>query len=123
MAQSIKMKTKTHPEMDLTNGNLFLKIPLFALPMALSTILQLLYSTVDLFTVSHYGGGNLSMSAVGSNSALVNLIITLFVSLAVGANVALGNAKGADNKEKAQLHGGESAPSCQTLTCPMRSKM
>ena len=42
------------------------------------------------------------MSAVGSNSALVNLIITLFVSLAVGANVALGNAKGADNKEKAQ---------------------
>lgn len=88
--------------MNLTEGNLFWKVPLFALPMALSTILQLLYSTVDLWTVSHYGGGNLSMSAVGSNSALINLIITLFVSLAVGCNVAMGNAKGAEDKERAQ---------------------
>lgn len=88
--------------MDLTNGNLFWKIPLFALPMALSTILQLLYSTVDLWTVSHYGGGSLSMSAVGSNSPLINLIVTLFVSLAVGANVTMGNAKGANQKKRAQ---------------------
>ncbi len=88
--------------MDLTNGNLFWKIPLFALPMAFSTILQLLYSTVDLWTVSHYGGGSLSMSAVGSNSPLINLIVTLFVSLAVGANVAMGNAKGANDRNRAQ---------------------
>lgn len=96
------MKLKKHSEMDLTSGNLFLKIPLFALPMAFSTILQLLYSTVDLFTVSHYGGGNLSMSAVGSNSPLINLIVTLFVSLAIGCNVAIGNAKGANDQERAQ---------------------
>lgn len=93
---------KRQNEMNLTDGNLFLKIPLFALPMALSTILQLLYSSVDLATVSHFGGGSISMSAVSSNSALINLIITLFVSLAVGSNVAMGNAKGSGNKDRAQ---------------------
>ena len=39
--------------MDLTTGNLFFKLALFALPMALTTILQLLYTTVDLVSV-HY---------------------------------------------------------------------
>lgn len=88
--------------MNLTEGKLFWKVPLFALPMALSTILQLLYSTVDLWTVSHFGGGSNSMSAVGSNTPLINLVITLFVSLAVGTNVAMGNAKGANDKDRAE---------------------
>lgn len=86
-------------EMDLTSGNLFFKIPLFGLPMAFTTILQLLYSTVDLYTVSNFGGGSNSMSAVGSNTALINLIVTVFVSLSLGANVVMGHAKGANNKE------------------------
>lgn len=92
---------KNKKEMDLTSGNLFLKMPLFALPMAFTTILQLLYSTVDLFTVSNFGGGSNSMSAVGSNSALINLIIVFFVSFSMGSNVLMANAKGADDKERA----------------------
>lgn len=89
-------------EMDLTKGNLFWKIPLFALPMALTSILQLLYTSVDLFTVNQWGGHATSMSAVGSNGALINLIVTVFVSLSLGANVAIGNAKGAGHREHAE---------------------
>lgn len=88
-------------ELDLTSGNLFLKMPLFALPLALTTTLQLLYTTIDLWTVSTYGGGNNSMSAIGSNSSLINLIITVLVSLATGSNVLIAVAKGENNKEKA----------------------
>ncbi len=96
------MERKTlFEEMDLTSGKLFWKLPLFSLPMAFTTILQLLYTTIDLYTVAEYGGGNNSMSAVGSNSALINLIVAFFVSIAVGANVALGNAKGANRKDTA----------------------
>ena len=94
-------KNKATQEMDLTSGNLFWKIPLFSLPMAFTTILQLLYTTVDLYTVSNFGGGSNSMSAVGSNSPLINLLVSFFVSMAVGANVALGNAKGAKRKDTA----------------------
>lgn len=89
-------------EMDLTSGNLFWKIPRFSLPMALTTVLQLVYTTVDLYTVANYGGGSNSMSAVGSNSSLINLLVAFFVSMAVGANVALGNAKGANRQDTAQ---------------------
>lgn len=96
-----KNKRNALREMDLTTGNLFWKIPLFALPMAVTTILQLLYTTVDLWTVSHYGGGSNSMSAVGSNSALINLIITVFVGMSLGANVTIANAKGANDPERA----------------------
>ena len=89
-------------ETNLTEGNLFKKIPLFALPLALTTVFQLFYTTVDLLTVTHFGGGTLSMTAIGSNSALINLIITVFVSIPIGAGVAIGNAKGANNAEKAK---------------------
>ncbi len=96
-----KLKFKKISGMDLTSGNLFLKFGLFAFPLALTTMLQLLYTTIDLWTVSTYGGGALSMSAVGSNSALINLIVTVFVNMSMGANVALSNSKGANDKEKA----------------------
>lgn len=88
-------------ELNLTEGHLFLKIPRFVLPLMFTTILQLLYTTIDLWTVATYGGGTLSMTAVGSNSALINLIITLLVSLATGANVCISVAKGRGDKEKA----------------------
>ena len=101
METVVAKKKKKSFEMDLTTGNLFLKMPHFALPLALTTSLQLLYTTIDLWTVSTYGGGNNSMSAIGSNSSLISLIITLLVSLATGSNVALSCAKGENNKEKA----------------------
>ena len=94
-------KKKSFAERDLTSGKLFWKIPLFAIPMACSTVLQLLFSTVDLFTVANYGGGSNSRSAIGSNTALINLVVTLFVSMALGSNVAIGNERGAGNKERA----------------------
>ena len=90
----------TH-ELDLTKGNIFWKVPLFVLPLMATTILQLLYTTVDLWTVSRFGDGALSMSAIGSNSALINLIITVLVSLATGSNVCISVAKGANDSIRA----------------------
>ncbi len=93
---------KTRSEMNLTTGNLFTKTIKFCLPLMLTTIFQLLYTTVDLWTVSNYGGGSLSMTAVGSNGALINLIVCVLVSLSTGANVCISVAKGANDKEKAE---------------------
>ena len=41
------------------------------------------------------------MSAIGSNTALINLVVTVFVSMTLGSNVAIGNARGSNNKEQA----------------------
>lgn len=101
MPKTEAKKNKSISELDLTQGNFFWKMPLFALPMAATTVLQLLYTTVDLWTVANFGGGANSMSAVGSNTALINLIVTVFLQLSMGANVCISNAKGAKDPERA----------------------
>ena len=85
---------------DMTTGNLFAKIILLAIPAMLAMMAQLLYTTIDLATVSA-GDGAESMSAIASNTALINLIIVVFTGTSLGANVILSEAKGAGNKEKA----------------------
>lgn len=96
------MKAVKNSELDLTKGNLFWKMPVFVIPLMLTSIFQLLYTTVDLWTVSKFGGGSTSMAAIGTNTALINLIIIVLVSLATGANVCISTAKGSGNKDRAQ---------------------
>lgn len=93
-------------EMDLTTGNLFKKIILFALPIMITSMMQLLYTSIDLIVVSKFGGGASSMSAVGANGSLINLIINLFMGFSVGANVVMAHAKGNNNilKGRKTLH-------------------
>ena len=115
-------------ELDLTNGNLFLKMIYFAFPLMMTSVFQLLYTTIDLWTVSKYGGGSLSMSAIGSNSALINLVLTVLISVATGSNVCISIAKGEGNKEKAErilhtsfhiaLYGGIAFGIIGFLVCP-----
>ncbi|MBR1846769.1 MAG: MATE family efflux transporter [Bacilli bacterium] len=86
---------------DMTTGNLFWKIILFALPVMATTAMQLLYVTIDLMTV-HYGDSADSMGAIASNNALINLIVVVFTGVSLGVNVILSEAKGANNPEKAE---------------------
>lgn len=86
-------------EMDMTTGNLLKKILIFSIPLFLTTILQLLYTSADLIVIAQFRGYN-SMNAVGSTGSLVNLIVNLFLGLSTGANVTIAQAIGAKNKEK-----------------------
>ncbi len=96
-----KLLTKFKKQSDMTSGNLFKKIILFAIPAMLTTMMQLFYVTIDLTTV-HYGDSAESMGAIASNNALINLIVIVFAGVSLGANVLLSEAKGAGNKEKAE---------------------
>ena len=78
-------KTKTY-EMDMCNGPLFVKIVVFAVPLILSGILQLLFNAADIIVVGRFAGSE-SLAAVGSTSALINLLVNVFIGLSVGANV------------------------------------
>ena len=79
------MKNKSY-EMDMCNGPLFGKILLFAVPLMLSGILQLLFNAADIVVVGRFAGSQ-ALAAVGSTSSLINLLINVFVGLSVGANV------------------------------------
>lgn len=92
----------TEPERnDLTSGNLFKKLVLYTLPILATSILSMLFTTVDLLTVSWFGGGANSMAAIGTNNSAINLLIGLFLGLGTGANIVAANAKGIGDKVRA----------------------
>ncbi|WP_418718744.1 MATE family efflux transporter [Candidatus Allofournierella merdipullorum] len=80
--------------MNMTSGPLFGKIAAFAFPLMCSSVLQLLFNAADIIVVGRYAG-NTALAAVGSTSALINLIVNLFVGLSVGANVLIARSYGA----------------------------
>lgn len=86
-------------EIDMCSGNLFKKIIIFCIPLALMGILQLLYNTADLVVVGKFSNQEGAVGAVGSTSSLINLIVNLFMGLSVGANVVVAKLYGAKEKE------------------------
>ena len=93
------MKNK---KIDMLNGPLVGKIVIFALPLALSSILQQLFNSADLAVVGRFDSDK-AMAAVGSNSSLVNLIVSLFLGLSVGENVVVARLIGQGRKASFQL--------------------
>lgn len=88
-------------QIDMLHGSLWDKVLVFALPIALSSILQQLFNAADIAVVGRFAGTE-AMAAVGSNSSLISLIINLFVGLSVGANVVIAGYLGKGDKEKAR---------------------
>lgn len=90
---------KKNYEIDMCNGPITGKMLRFALPLMLSSMLQLLFNAADIITVGKFGSEH-SLAAVGSNTALINLLTNLFIGLSIGANVLVARFYGAKNGEE-----------------------
>ncbi|MDO5408023.1 MAG: MATE family efflux transporter [Eubacteriales bacterium] len=91
---SVQKKASRNYEMDMCNGPIFSKIVTFAIPLILSGILQLLFNAADIIVVGRFAGSE-SLAAVGSTSALINLLVNVFIGLSIGANVLVAQYFGA----------------------------
>lgn len=80
-------------EMDMCSGPILKKILIFSIPLMLSGVLQLLFNAADVIVVGRFAGSQ-SLAAVGSTTALINLLINIFIGLSVGANVVVARAYG-----------------------------
>ena len=78
----------------MVNGPIQGKMLLFAFPLMVSSVLQLLFNAADIIVVGRWAGDN-SLAAVGSTASLINLMVNLFVGLSVGANVLAAKFFGA----------------------------
>lgn len=81
-------------EIDMTSGSVLKKMLLFSFPLMGSSILQLLFNAADIIVIGRFAGDN-SLAAVGATSSLINLLVNLFVGLAIGANVLTARYYGA----------------------------
>lgn len=90
-------------DLNMREGTLWDKILWYAIPLALTGILQQLFNAADIAVVGRFVGAN-AMAAVGSNTPLINLLLNLFVGISLGTNVVIANAigrKDADTVRKA----------------------
>ena len=78
--------TRKKYEMDMCNGPILKKMLIFAVPLMLSSLLQLLFNAVDVIVVGKFAGDT-ALAAVGSNTSLINLLTNFFMGLSIGANV------------------------------------
>lgn len=83
---------------DMTVGKPWKQITQFAVPMLIGNLAQQLYNTVDTIVVGKYVGDN-ALSAVGSASPILNLMLALFVGVATGAGIVVSQHYGAKNRE------------------------
>ena len=77
---------KNKYEIDMCNGTIMDKLISFALPLMVSSILQLLFNAVDIIVVGRFTGSQ-ALAAVGSTTALINMFVNLFIGVSLGANV------------------------------------
>lgn len=84
----IVMNSKSSHEIDMLNGPVLPRILEFALPLALSGILQLLFNAADVIVVGRFVGPE-ALAAVGSTGSMTSLLTNLFIGLSVGVNVVV----------------------------------
>ena len=94
---------KKHDQLDILHGSLWKSVPLFAMPVAATSILEQLSNLIGTLMIGHFSpdGGAIGMAAVGSNLPLTSLVIQLFIGLSLGVNVTIAYAVGAKDKIRA----------------------
>ena len=79
---------------NMTEGSIVKQITLFALPLMLGNIFQMLYNTVDSIVVGNFVGTE-ALAAVGSTTMIVNMMVFFFNGFSTGAGVVIANYFGA----------------------------
>ena len=88
-------QTKTR---NMTEGNIWIHLILFALPLLIGNLFQQLYNTVDSIVVGNFVSKT-ALAAVGSTDNIINTIIGFFSGLATGAGVVISHSFGSGDKK------------------------
>ena len=88
---------------DMVNGPLLSRILIYAFPLILSGVLQLLFNAADIVVVGKFTGSH-ALAAVGSTSALINLLVNLFIGISIGTNVMVARYCGLAELRRHRSH-------------------
>ena len=88
-------------KMDMLNGSIWNKIPMYALPVAATGILEQLFNASDIAIVGNFASSDrtVAIAAVGANSPIIGVILNLFIGISLGTNVVIANAIGRKDRK------------------------
>lgn len=97
-------KINSSSRMDMIHGPIWNKLPLFALPVAATGILEQLFNASDVAIVGNFASTDrtAAIAAVGANSPVIGVILNLFIGISLGANVVIANAIGRKDKKSVE---------------------
>lgn len=95
------MKFTLGKSVDATQGNLLAGIIRYAIPLILSTIIQVCFNAVDLIVIGNMADST-AVASVGATTMIVGLLVNLFVGIAAGAKIILSRLFGSKNSESIQ---------------------
>lgn len=84
---------------NLCEGPFLPKIISYTIPIILTSLLQLLFNAADLMVLGQFRGND-CVGAVGATGSLINLIVSLFTGLAIGAGVCVAQGIGAKDDSR-----------------------
>lgn len=84
---------------DMLTCRLNINLILFAMPIALSSMLQQLFNAADTYVVGHFADSG-ALAAVGTNGEIVALLVTLSAGLSIGSNVLIARCIGEKRTDK-----------------------
>ena len=88
-------------EMDMLSGPIWNKLIAFALPIAITGILQQLFNAADVAVAGRFAGSS-ALAAVGANTSNTLLFTNFIAGSSVGANVVVAMLIGRGKREKVQ---------------------
>ena len=83
----------------MTDGPIWKRIVLFAIPLFWGHLFQQFYNTADTLIVGNFLGSN-ALAAVSSSGSLILLLVGLFNGVSIGASVIIGKYFGAGNMKE-----------------------
>ena len=84
---------------DFTEGPIFVRMIIFAIPIILTGLLQLCYNMADNIVVGKFSGDEFALAAVGATGSLNTLIVNLLMGIGAGAGVVVAHCYGAKNEK------------------------
>lgn len=87
------MSRKSPRKIDMLSGSVWDKMFVFALPLALTGVLQQLFNAADVVVLGRCVSSD-AMAGVGNNMPIMGLIISFCMGLALGANVVVARFLG-----------------------------
>ncbi len=90
---------KKSSSMDMTTGPIARLLVVFAVPLLLGNMFQMLYNTVDVLVVGNFVGKE-ALAAVGSTASIINIVVLFFNGVSVGGGVVISRYYGAHDYEK-----------------------
>ncbi len=85
-------------DVDMLHGNLLGAVAKFAIPLAITGILQLLFNAADMIVVGRFVGPT-ALAAVGSTGSLIALLTNFFMGFSVGTGVLVARNFGSENRQ------------------------